>query len=123
MKKTEYGLKSAICSSAFTTTRIAQYSVLPRARLFQIMTIAMHRARPTMMTPVRYPGRSGSVAHASPSMRNGPTIQFKTRDIKRCFHSRLVWKIPGRVSYWIFVSTGHIMTMRPTAMAVGNRNQ
>ena len=39
-------------------TKIAQYSGSPAANWFQINTMAMHRASPTMITPLRYRGRS-----------------------------------------------------------------
>lgn len=47
-------------------------------RCLEALTIAMHRARPTRMTPARYVGRSGRVAHASPSITNGPKTQLNT---------------------------------------------
>jgi hypothetical protein len=37
-------------------TNPAQYSVSPRARSFQTMTMAMQRARPMMIRPTMYSG-------------------------------------------------------------------
>ena len=45
-----------------------------------MMTIAMHRARPTMMRPVRYAGRSGSISQARANISAGPTTQLRTSD-------------------------------------------
>ena len=45
-----------------------------------MMTIAMQRARPTMISPVRYSGRSGSSSHAKTNISAGPTTQFKASD-------------------------------------------
>jgi hypothetical protein len=42
-----------------SATSTAAASRSPQARSFQMMTMAMQRARPTMMRPVRYSGRSG----------------------------------------------------------------
>ena len=40
-------------------------------------TIAMQRASPTMISPVRYSGRSGSISHASVNISAGPINQFE----------------------------------------------
>jgi hypothetical protein len=61
-----------------TSTAVASRS--PQARSFQITTIAMHRARPTMIRPVRYSGRSGRKAQASANMIAGPASQFSTSE-------------------------------------------
>ena len=45
-----------------------------------MITIAMQRARPTMIRPVRYSGRSGSISHASVNISAGPTTQLSTSD-------------------------------------------
>lgn len=45
-----------------------------------MMTMAMQRARPTMIRPVRYSGRSGRKIHASANMTAGPTIQLMTSE-------------------------------------------
>lgn len=61
----------------FNATRTAAASRSPQARSFQMMTIAMQRARPTMISPVRYSGRSGSSSQASVNMSAGPSAQFR----------------------------------------------
>jgi len=43
-------------------------------------TMAMQRARPTMISPVRYAGRSGSISHARMNMTSGPITQLITND-------------------------------------------
>ncbi|MNU03051.1 hypothetical protein D3C72_2469510 [compost metagenome] len=40
----------------------------------------MQRARPIMMSPVRYWGRSGSIVQASVNIRMGPSTQLKTSE-------------------------------------------
>ncbi|SKV33399.1 Uncharacterised protein [Mycobacteroides abscessus subsp. abscessus] len=45
-----------------------------------MITMAMHLARPTMISPVRYSGRSGSNSHAKANIRAGPSTQFSMRD-------------------------------------------
>ena len=44
-------------------------------------TMAMHRASPTMINPVRYSGRSGNSIQARANISAGPTIQFSTREV------------------------------------------
>ena len=68
-----------------TSTAVASRS--PHARSFQITTIAMQRARPTMISPVRYSGRSGRKIHASANITAGPTSQFSTSEETRSFLS------------------------------------
>lgn len=46
-----------------------------------MMTIAMLRASPTMISPVRYSGRSGSSSQASANINARPTIQFSASDV------------------------------------------
>ena len=60
-------------------TRTAAASRSPQARSFQMITMAMQRASPTMIRPVRYSGRSGRKVHASANISAGPTIQLRTR--------------------------------------------
>ena len=43
-------------------------------------TIAMQRARPTMISPVRYSGRSGRNSQASANISTGPMTQLSTSD-------------------------------------------
>ena len=45
-----------------------------------MMTMAMQRASPTMIRPVRYSGRSGSSSQARVNMSAGPMIQFRTSE-------------------------------------------
>ena len=44
-----------------------------------MMTMAMQRASPTMIRPVRYSGRSGSRSQARVNISAGPTSQLSTR--------------------------------------------
>jgi hypothetical protein len=62
-----------------SATSTAAASRSPHARSFQMMTIAMQRARPTMIRPVRYSGRSGSMSHASANISAGPSTQLSRR--------------------------------------------
>src|SRR5690625_6883752 len=64
-------------------TSTAAASRSPQARSFQIKTIAMQRARPTMISPVRNSGRSGRKVQARVNMNAGPTIQFRSSDRMR----------------------------------------
>ncbi len=61
-------------------TSTAAASRSPQARSFQMMTIAMQRARPTMIRPVRYSGRSGSSSQARANISAGPSTQFRTSE-------------------------------------------
>jgi hypothetical protein len=45
-----------------------------------MMTMAIQRASSTMIRPVRYSGRSGSMSQASANMSAGPTSQLSTSD-------------------------------------------
>ncbi len=45
-----------------------------------MMTMAMQRARPTTIRPVRYSGRSGRKIHARANMTAGPAIQLTTSE-------------------------------------------
>ena len=56
-------------------------------------TIAMQRARPTMISPVRYSGRSASSTQARANMSAGPTIQFSTRDSTISFRSAVTRRV------------------------------
>ena len=64
-----------------SATRTAAASRSPQARSFQMMTMAMQRARPTMIRPVRYSGRSGSSSQASANISAGPSTQFSTSEL------------------------------------------
>ena len=45
-----------------------------------MMTMAMQRASPTMINPVRYSGRSANSNQASVNITAGPTSQFSTSE-------------------------------------------
>ena len=61
-------------------TSTAAASRSPHARSFQMMTIAIQRARPTMIRPVRYSGRSGSSSQARANISAGPSTQLRISD-------------------------------------------
>jgi hypothetical protein len=44
------------------------------------MTMAMQRAKPTMISPARYSGRSGSISQARANITAGPISQFSTTE-------------------------------------------
>ena len=67
-------------NTELSATRTAAASRSPQARSFQMMTIAMQRARPTMISPVRYSGRSGSSSQASANISAGPRTQFSSSE-------------------------------------------
>ena len=48
-----------------------------------MITMAMQRASPTMISPVRYSGRSGSSSQASANISAGPSTQFSTSEETR----------------------------------------
>jgi hypothetical protein len=50
-------------------------------------------------------------------MRKGPIIQFRTREIPMWIHSCLEPNIFGSLSYSTLVRTGHIIIIKPIAMA------
>jgi len=74
-----------------SATRIAAASRSPQARSFQISTIAMQRARPTMISPVRYSGRSGSSSQASVNISAGPSTQLRTIEDTSSRRSAVTW--------------------------------
>ena len=78
-----------------------------------MMTIAMHRASPTMMSPVRYSGRSGRKIHARANISAGPRTQLSRSELIIMGLSAVT--VPSR-SYRTFASGGYIMTSSPTAM-------
>ena len=55
--------------------------------MFQMSTMAMQRASPTMISPVRYSGWSGRSSQASANMITGPTSQFWTRETLNIFQA------------------------------------
>ena len=94
-------------------TRTAAASRSPHARSFQMNTIAMHRASPTMISPVRYSGRSGRKIQASVNMNAGPTSQLRTSESVRSVRSPVTRWVS---SYRTFASTGYIITSSPIAI-------
>ena len=72
-----------IWKSELTATRTAASSRLPQARSFQMRTMAMQRASPTMIKPVRSSGRSARNTQARVNMSSGPISQFSTSDRTR----------------------------------------
>jgi hypothetical protein len=52
-----------------------------------MITMAMQRANPTMISPVRYSGRSASSSQASVNITAGPTSQFSTNEDTMSFRS------------------------------------
>ncbi len=83
--------------------------------MFQISTMAMQRASPTMISPVRYSGRSGRKTQARTNMMAGPMTQFSTAETLNIFQA--VATLPSS-SYLTLASTGYIIHSRP--MAMGN---
>ena len=47
----------------------------------ELRDLAMQRANPTMINPVRYSRRSGSISQASANISPGPKTQFKNREL------------------------------------------
>ncbi len=54
-----------------------------------MITIAMHGARPTMMMPVRYSGRSGRNAHARVNISAGPMTHTRNSAASSILRSRV----------------------------------
>jgi hypothetical protein len=73
--------KARTWKTELIATSTAAASRSPQARSFQMRTIAMQRAKPTMISPVRYSGRSGRNSHASANMNAGAANQLMTRDV------------------------------------------
>ncbi len=77
----------------FSATRTAAASRSPQARSFQMTTIAMQRARPTMINQSGTRGRSGSVNHANANINAGPKAQFNTSELTSSLRSPVtVWR-------------------------------
>ena len=74
----------------------------------------MHLARPTMMSPVRYSGRSGRNSHAKANMNAGAANQLMTKEVIMSFLSASTRPVS---LYRTFASTGNIITSKP--MAIG----
>src|SRR5690349_13515273 len=94
-------------------TSTAAYSLSPHASMFQINTIAIQRASPTRIKPVRYSGYSGSSSHARPNISAGPTTQLSSRDNPDIFQFAAT---SGIFPYLTFASTGYIIHNRPIAI-------
>jgi hypothetical protein len=67
------------------------------------------------MRPVRYSGRSGSIAQAKANISAGPMSQLRTSDITS--DRRSVTTVPIE-RYFTLARTGYIMRRRPSA--IGN---
>lgn len=76
-------------------------------------TMAMHRASPTTIRPVRYSGRSGRKSQARANISAGPSTQLSTREGISSRRSRVT--APSR-SYRTLARTGYIITSRPSAI-------
>src|SRR5699024_3818611 len=61
-------------------TKTAVASRSPQDKSLQIRTIAIQRAKPTIISPVRNSGSSGKKVQAKRNMNAGPTTQFNTTD-------------------------------------------
>ena len=61
-------------------TRTAVASRSPQDKSLHTSTMAMQRARPTMIRPVRRAGSSGRKIHASANMNAGPSTQLSSRE-------------------------------------------
>ncbi|OPZ51408.1 MAG: hypothetical protein BWY91_02689 [bacterium ADurb.BinA028] len=67
-------------NTALRATSTAAISRSPHARSFHNSTMAMHRANPTRITPVRYAGWSPSSHQARANITRGPTTQLSSSD-------------------------------------------
>lgn len=86
IKRRAKGAKRTIWRTELTATRMAQYSLSPPARPVQISTMAMQRARPTRMRPLRSPSSSGRKAHASANLRFVSEGLLSIWELKRTYH-------------------------------------
>ena len=94
-------------------TRSAPASRSPQARSFQIRTMAMQRARPMTMSPVRNAGSSGRNVQAKANIRAGPISQLRMRDSHSMRRSPVSCPMS---SYFTRARTGYIMAKSPMAM-------
>ncbi|MNW47621.1 hypothetical protein D3C74_249590 [compost metagenome] len=62
-------------------TSTAAASRSPQARSFQMNTMAMQRASPTMIRPVRYSGRSARNTQARTNMNAGAKTQLIASEV------------------------------------------
>ena len=102
-----------IWNTEFTATSTTASSRSPQAKSFQTSTMAMHRARPTMIKPVRYAGRSGNISHARVNISAGPMTQFNSNEVPMV--RRSLATLPT-LAYFTFANTGYIISSRPIAI-------
>ena len=102
-----------IWNTEFTATSTTASSRSPQAKSYMTSTMAMHRARPTMINPVRYAGRSGSISHAKANISEGPMTQFNNNEIPTVRRSHTT--LPT-LAYFTFANTGYIISSRPIAI-------
>ena len=93
-------------------TSPAVYSGSPFARSLHTKTMAIHLARPIMISPIMYSGISLRNKMAKKNIKIGPIIQFCTKDRRSTFQS--LNTCPS-FSYFTFASGGYIITIRPMA--------
>jgi len=73
----------------------------------------MQRANPTMISPVRYSGRSGSSSHASVNISAGPITQLRINDGTMSVRSVVTSPI---LEYRTLANTGYIISISPIAI-------
>ena len=103
-----------IWKTELIATRSAPASRSPQARSFQMSTMAMQRARPITMRPVRKAGSSGRKIQASANISAGPMSQLRMSDSHSIRRSPVKWPMS---SYFTRARTGYIIAKRP--MAIG----
>ncbi|MNP28461.1 hypothetical protein D3C76_1214250 [compost metagenome] len=96
-------------------TNPAVYSGSPLAKSLQTRTIAIHLARPIMMSPIMYSGKSLKNRKAKKNIKIGPMIQFCTKESSNTFQSL---KTRPSFSYFTLANGGYIITIRPTAIGI-----
>lgn len=69
----------------FIATKALVYSLSPFAKSLHITTIAMHLAKPMMITPCIYKGSSFKKIKAKINISKGPMNQFKIIESKITF--------------------------------------
>src|SRR5699024_4227970 len=93
-------------------TKTAVASRSPQDKSLQIRTIAIQRAKPTIISPVRNSGSSGKKVQAKRNMNAGPTTQFNTTDTTTNRRSEV---ISTALSERTLASGGYIITNSPNA--------
>lgn len=81
-------------------------------------TMAMQRATPTRIRPLRRPALSGRKAQERASMRKGAMSQLRRMEKPSWIQRFLVRKVWWRDSYLTAQRMGYIMTRRPMAMGM-----